>query len=291
MRKITDYKYLPGVVHWRVGRKIVSTLNDGYFQANKNFLQGVSHYETANLQRKALRPEEPLLTINAFVIQSEFHKPILVDSGYGCHGVGSLGHVKDALAMAGVTPEEIEVILITHMHSDHIGGLTDDEGNKLYPNAKIWINRIEYDYWIGNHHLPGSAQKTAETAEKLLAPYKHDIRLFEGDAKLLPGITAVPLYGHTPGHTGFRITEGGDELLIWGDVVQLQAVQGVEPMAGSITDSDSVGAALTRRNMLEEAADNRWLVAGMHIEFPGVAYVERFEKGFRLVPELWVNRI
>ncbi|RYF19471.1 MAG: MBL fold metallo-hydrolase [Oxalobacteraceae bacterium] len=111
---------------------------------------------------------------------------------------------------------------------------------------------------------------------------------FDG-GEVLPGITAVPLPGHTPGHTGFRLDGGSRSLLVWGDIVHLPQVQAPEPEAGVVFDVDGDQAVRTRRRMLDEAATDRLLVAGMHTEFPGLANVIREGAGYRIVPELWAT--
>lgn len=287
MKKFRDYSHLPGVVHWRIGQRIISVINDGYFQSNKQFVNGLSAYEIGALLRKAHRPEEPLITINTFLIQGDDHAPILIDTGYGKRGVGSLGHMIDGLEFAGVTPADIGAVFLTHLHGDHIGGLLNREEQRVFPNAKIYINKLEHDYWLGKS-VNEAGQRTAELARKVLAPYKADIVLFEGGSKVLPGIVSVPMYGHTPGHTGFRID---DELLMWGGLVHLPVLQTREPMTSVLTDYNPTESALVRRQVLEDATANHWLVAGTHLEFPALGYVERFENGFRIVPELWVSRI
>lgn len=125
-------------------------------------------------------------------------------------------------------------------------------------------------------------------ARKAMATYLDRTRTFD-DGEVLPDITAVPLPGHTPGHTGYRLDGGSRSLLVWGDIVHLPQVQAPEPDAGVVFDVDDAMAVQTRSRMLDEAATDRLLIAGMHTEFPGLANVVREGTGFRIVPELWAT--
>jgi glyoxylase-like metal-dependent hydrolase (beta-lactamase superfamily II) len=124
-----------------------------------------------------------------------------------------------------------------------------------------------------------------------LVPYADRTRLFEGENEVLPGIWSVPLYGHTPGHSGYRVSSAGAEVLIWGDIVQFPEIQSLKPETALAFDTDSVQATATRIAIMNKAADDRLLVAGMHIDFPAFSFVQKIQGGFRLVPALWADYV
>ena len=120
-----------------------------------------------------------------------------------------------------------------------------------------------------------------------MAPYGSRMRTFSGDAAI-PGIRALPLPGHTPGHTGYIVDGGGRRLLIWGDVMHMHDVQERRPDVGMVFDTDPAAAAASRRKALDMAASERMMVAGMHLHFPAFVHVARAGNGYALVPEPWL---
>jgi glyoxylase-like metal-dependent hydrolase (beta-lactamase superfamily II) len=175
---------------------------------------------------------------------------------------------------------------LTHLHADHIGGLVDAQGQAIFPNAGIVLHAAEAAFWLDSAAGTGADQPSIDLARHAIAPYRERMRVIEaGD--VMPGISAVFLPGHTPGHTGYRIGDHGASVLIWGDLVNQPVVQCAFPEAGFFSDADSALAVRTRKDMLSKAAEENLLVAGMHIEFPGFAKVVREGAGYRLVPAQW----
>lgn len=279
-----------GAVHWSIGDLLVTALNDGYFETPMpNIIRRVPVACAEEMQRRALRcGERPRVTHIMYLVRAPGRAPVLIDAGMGDAWGPTMGWMPEALRSLSISPADIGTILLTHLHLDHAAGLTNDAGMPLYPNAEIVVAKRETDYWLDE----GTASRAAadqrmwfDGARKAMAPYRNRTRTFEG-GEVLPGITAVSLPGHTPGHTGYRLDGGSRSLLVWGDIVHLPQVQAAEPEAGVVFDVDGDEAVRTRRRMLGEASTDRLLVAGMHTEFPGLANVIREEEGFRIVPEL-----
>ncbi|WP_336487238.1 MBL fold metallo-hydrolase [Methylobacterium nigriterrae] len=283
-------KALPGALRWSLGDLTVTVLNDGYLQGSLDLVTGIPKAEAGKLQAAGFRAEAPRITLNAFLITGPGRKPVLIDTGMGGFGGETLGRVPAALALTGVRPEEIETILLTHLHPDHAGGLLADAGRAAYPNAEILLHADEAAHWLGDEALtraPEEAKPYFEGARKAVAPYRDRIRTIRG-GEVLPGVTAVPLPGHTPGHTGFRIVSGAKSLMMWTDVVHLPAIQFKQPEAGLVFDVDGDQARATRKRVLDEVASERSFVAGSHLEFPALGFVVRDGAGYSFVPELWV---
>ncbi|MDR0422352.1 MAG: MBL fold metallo-hydrolase [Proteiniphilum sp.] len=218
--------------------------------------------------------------VNAFMIEYE-DETVLVDAGFGRN---LFAH----LEACDKKPEDIQTILMTHLHGDHIGGLLR-EGRKSFPNATLYISRAEHDYWTSDEAM----QRVAENrrggfvqARNVIEAYGENLRLFTpgsvekpGD-DLLPGIKAVEAYGHTPGHTAFLLENDGSRLLIWGDLTHAVSVQTAYPQVGYVADTDPVQSAESRRRLFKYAADNgNILIAGMHIEYPGMGEVKGTDRG------------
>ncbi|MEE7458280.1 MBL fold metallo-hydrolase [Methylorubrum populi] len=283
-------KPLPGALRWNLGDLTVTALNDGWFQGSLDLVTGIPKEEAGALQRAGFRPEAPVVTLNAFLVTGAGRKPVLIDSGYGHFGPATMGRVPAALALAGVEPEEIETVLLTHLHPDHAGGLVKQDGSAAYPNAELVVHADEAAHWLPDEALsraPDEAKPYFENARKAVSPYNARLRRHEG-GELVPGITAVPLPGHTPGHCGMRIVSGDKSLLMWTDVVHMPAIQFKQPEAGVAFDVDGNQARATRKRVLDEVATERTFIAGSHLEFPALGYVARDGAGYRFVPALWV---
>ena len=287
-----EAKALPGVLSWNLGDLTVTVMNDGWFEATVDLATNIAKDEAAKLEADGFRPEKPRVTLNAFLITGAGRKPTLIDFGYGAFApVETIGRSAAALAATGVKPEEIETILVSHLHPDHVGGLIGKDGGAVFPNAEIVLHADEASHWLPDEALakaPDEAKPYFESARKAVAPYRERTREHQG-GEVAPGITAVPLPGHTPGHTGFRISSGGTSMLMWTDVVHLPAIQFARPEAGVGFDVDGEQARRTRARILEEVASERTLIAGSHLEFPAFGYAVREGAGYRFVPELWVS--
>ncbi|MDR0502696.1 MAG: MBL fold metallo-hydrolase [Treponema sp.] len=215
-------------------------------------------------------------TANAFLIRAG-GRNILVDSGTGTGDI-IIGKIKKL----GVEPEQIEAVLITHLHGDHFGSLQRN-GKAVFPKAKVYLSAKEHEHFT----------KTApnQNAIAALAPYGSQVITFEpGDLgsprlrELLPGITPIAAYGHTPGHTIFLIENSGAKFLIIADLLHVALVQFPRPDISATYDMDQKAAASIRRQVLDYAAKNKITVGGMHIVYPGTGSVSADGTGYKFTP-------
>ena len=286
-------RQVPGVYHFSCGEILVTALNDGTFGKGGDFfgyVTGVPGDELVAMHRAAYRAVPPLIAVNAFLLHMADHL-VLVDSGGGAIFGPDLGLLSGNLAAVGVRPEDIDTILMTHLHPDHVGGLTDGSARAVFPNAELIVHADEQAYWSDPSVLAGATDPQAKQWMQLtlatLTAYRGRTRLIT-EGEVLPGITAVPEPGHTPGHTGWLITSGGETLLIWGDLVHLQGIQFRYPEAGlSTVDVDSAQAIASRRRIMDMAATDHLRVAGMHLDFPCFGHVTRDGDHFAFVPDPW----
>ncbi|MCJ2079924.1 MBL fold metallo-hydrolase [Methylobacterium sp. J-090] len=281
---------LPGVLRWTLGDLTVTVLNDGYLPGSLDLVVGIEKDEAGALQAAGFRARDPRITLNAFLVTGPGRTPLLIDSGMGRFGGDTLGRVPAALAAAGVRAEEIGTVLLTHLHPDHAGGLITADGSAAFANAELVLHADEAAHWLGDGALsraPDAAKPYFENAAKATAPYANRTRTVTG-GEVAPGITLVPLPGHTPGHSGYRIVSGDRSLFMWADTVHLPAIQFKRPEAGMVFDVDVDAARATRRRVLDEVAADRSFIAGGHLEFPALGYVARDGAGYSFVSELWV---
>jgi glyoxylase-like metal-dependent hydrolase (beta-lactamase superfamily II) len=280
---------ISGVYHRRVGDIVVTAISDGYNDGNLDILKNVDVDQARQILVGAFRPVRRI-SINAFVVNTK-EGPVLIDTGTGGSLSPTNGFLIRNLAAAGLKPEDIGSILLTHMHPDHSAGLTDPEtGKPFFPNAELVMHEAEPRYWLDDAEMaraPNDRVKAMfEHSRSQIAPYKARTRLFNG-GEIFPGIVTVPIPGHTPGHTGYMISSAGHQLLIWGDVVHVPEVQVALPDAGTNFDVDYEQARESRKKILDQVATDRLLVTGMHLHFPGFHYVVRQGEGYFLHAEAW----
>lgn len=227
----------------------------------------------------ALFANGPLSSVNRAFYFDDGSKKVLIDSGWGLEQQEKKGQLYELLKVAGIEPDSITDVLLTHMDFDHIGGLVK-EGKPVFANATLWISQPEYEAW-----LAGNIQKRPEEkikfAQDMAAIYKDKIRLFQFDSEILPGITAIDASGHTPGHTAFEIVSGPDKLVIGGDLLHIVEVQLPKPELSTIYDMDMEKAAQTRIRLLKQAVKDKSTFMGMHIEPISPVY-ERPDGGFMM---------
>ena len=278
-----------GFHHVQIGDITVTALNDGLFEASTGYLAGIEPAEAERLIGERFRVLPPVFTVNAFLIRSGTHLA-LVDAGAPTAMAPGVGRLPQRLAAIGVRPDAITTLLLTHLHGDHIGMLTDEAGAATFPNAKLLLSEAEAGFWLDEAiaaKAPDAAKPSFAFAQKATAPYRERMHLAaKGD--VLPGVSIVPLPGHTPGHSGYLVSSGGQSLLIWGDIVHVPALQFARPEIGLVFDSDQAEARATREHAFDMAATDRMLVAGMHHEFPAFGHVVRHGAGYGFEPAMWL---
>ena len=201
---------------------------------------------------------------------------ILIDTGMGAPSGERGSRLDEGLKQIGVAPEEITVVLITHMHGDHIGGLLKD-GEKAFPSARVLSSKVEHDFWLDPKSVELFPARAGgfEMARNIFGVYASVSETFEFDAEAVPGIRAIDASGHTPGQAAFLLESEGEKLLFWGDIVHAAALQFPRPDICANFDMDVEGSAAARVRFMEKAAVEKLPVAGAHLPFPGIGSVEK----------------
>jgi glyoxylase-like metal-dependent hydrolase (beta-lactamase superfamily II) len=279
---------LPGAFRFRVGKVRVTALSDGTVPINlHDLLRDTTPEEIDRLLARSFLANPVEASINAFLVEDDSRR-VLVDTGAGeLFGPGLGGKLPVSLIAVGCRPEQVDDILITHVHTDHFGGLV--VGGKLgFPNATVHVAREDADFFLepSNAERAGYDRHYFDQAEKTLGPCVRagKVRTFSGRTPILPGITAIPTPGHTPGSSAYLLESEGDRIEFWGDLIHVAQVQFPRPSITIIFDVDRSAAARQRAVQFDQAARERKLVAAPHLPFPGVGHLRAEDQGYTWVP-------
>lgn len=267
----------PGAQRRRIGDAVVTALADGYFDLGRQTMPTASDADLAPLaDTPYATPDTYRSSINAYLVEMGA-KRILIDTGGAQSGAASLGRLGPTLDAMGIEPGTVDALVMTHLHPDHAGGAFDESGGAAFENAEMILHTKEHAYWHDDALITEDNRHYFDIARKATDAYMRAGRLtmFDTDREVIPGVFAEFLPGHTPGHTGYRIESAGDALLIWGDIVHIPPVQMKDPGIGVAFDVDGALAEKTRRHLLDRAISDKLKIAGMHLPWPGIGYVER----------------
>ncbi|MGQ5522757.1 MBL fold metallo-hydrolase [Chitinimonas sp. PSY-7] len=279
----------PGYYRMMLGDFEITALSDGTITLPlEKLLTDTTPAQIRNLQARANLGSEVETSINAYLINTG-SQLLLVDTGAGrLFGGKGGGQLLVNLQAAGYRAEDVDAVLLTHVHGDHSGGLTVD-GKMVFPNATIYTDKREAEFWLNPANKAEAAQRHKHSfpeATTALSPYAAAGRLktFAGDTELFPGVRSVAVPGHTPGHTFYVVESKGQQLQFWGDTVHAQHVQLPKPAVTIQFDIDSPAAAKQRKRVFADAATKQYWVAAAHIAFPGIGHLRKETSGFSWVP-------
>jgi len=283
VRKTGHYSY-------KVGDVEVISIYDGVWQ-NGGFdaiAVGVSGDDVKAALSDAGQTTDYIPIEFAFTVIKTGGKTILLDAGTGGQLAPTAGlAAKGGLEAAGITPDSIDTVIISHMHPDHIFGLMEKETNaQVYPNAEIMIGETEYNFWT----QPGLIEKLPERRQGLgkriqaTFPTWDNVTTFKEDAELAPGLRAVESFGHSPGHVSFHISSGDDQLLLIGDAIIVPALFLANLDWQLAFDSDKEQATATRKGIVEQAIADNMTIGGYHFGFPNAGKIEKDGSSHVFVP-------
>jgi glyoxylase-like metal-dependent hydrolase (beta-lactamase superfamily II) len=280
-----------GVFRHALGDAEVIQILDGIraIKFPEGFIAGLSREQTVAAFEAAYMPGGIFRNPYCPSVVKAGGKTIVIDTGNGIGAIaatkGEVGHHRANLQAAGIDANAVDIVLISHIHGDHIGGLKNPDGSPAYPNAEIKIAAVEWAYWTDESNMaktPKPNQGNFANVKKVFSGLKPTP--FEAGKEVAPGITAVATPGHTPGHTSFVVASGSKRVLIQGDVALAPGVFVKHPEYQVMFDVQGDLAVETRKKLYDMAAAEKLPVIGYHFPFGTVSYVEKAGTGYSLVP-------
>lgn len=277
----------PGYYRAMVGDFEVTVLSDGTLQLPATKLLQGDPTRIGDALRRNFLGEEVETSVNGFLVNTG-SKLVLIDTGAGTTSGPGAGALAGNLRAAGYRPEQVDEIYVTHMHGDHVGGLVN-AGRRTFPNAILRIDKRDTDFWLSEdvmNRAPADVRDFFKAAMASVNPYRQagKLKTFDGPTALVPGVRAVSAYGHTPGHTAYVVESKGEQLVLWGDLMHVAAVQFEDPTVTIAFDIDNAAAEKAREAAFADAAKGGYWVGAAHLPFPGIGHLRAGGKGYVFVP-------
>ncbi len=277
---------------YRIGDAVVTAIHDGVASRPlEGFIRNASVDELKAAMAESFLPTDRFtIPFTTLVVQTG-GKLVLLDTGNGDMGAPTTGLWMANFRAAGFDPAQVDTVVISHFHGDHINGMRRRDGTAVFPRAEVKVAAPEWDFWMDDAKAaaaPDGMKPAFANARRVFAPIAKDVARYQWGQEVAPGITAVAAAGHTPGHTAFAITSGGERMLVMSDTTNNPQVFARNPDWAAIFDMDADMARTTRHKLLDMAASERMQVAFYHAPFPATGFIARDgEKRYRMVPANW----
>jgi glyoxylase-like metal-dependent hydrolase (beta-lactamase superfamily II) len=285
-------KQVPSFYRSKLGDFELTVVSDGArpIPLPPRFVVNVPNEEVLKAAEAAYMPKGTVFApFNPLVVNTG-SKLVLIDTGYGPIAP-TVGLLPQSLAAAGIDPKSIDIVLISHLHGDHINGIRKPDGSLAFPNAEIKVPAEDWAFWMSDENMAkapeGFFKASFGFARKVFGDIKTRVTVYQWGSEVAPGITAVATPGHTPGHTSFVIASGASKLFFQGDVVNVPDLFLRNPDWQVMFDSEPEKAVATRKRVYDMVSAEKMFVSGYHFPFPGLGWVEKAGNGYRLIPAPW----
>jgi glyoxylase-like metal-dependent hydrolase (beta-lactamase superfamily II) len=282
-------KQAPGFYRFKVGDFEVTALHDGIVAGplQPTRIPNVPLDDVRKVMESQFMPVEPALNHFTQMTINTGSRLILIDAGFANNGAPTTGQLQANMAAAGIDPKQIDTVLVSHFHGDHVNGLRSKEGAAMYPNAEIAVPTSEWAFWMDDSRMnnaPEAARPGFAMTRRVFTPVAKDVRRFEWGKEVAPGITAIQSDGHTAGHTSFVVSSAGKSLLVIGDACNDPRLFARNPEWHLVFDADKPLAVASRRRLLDMAATERMQISFYHAAFPATGFVAKNATGYDWFP-------
>ncbi len=289
-------KQAPGFYRYKVGDAEVTVIADGALGFPvENFVSNVTTEQVKAALTAAFRSTDSLSVPFSPVVVNTGQKLILIDTGLGEaafeRSKGTIGQLAGNLTAAGIARKDIDAVVISHFHIDHVDGLVTADGKPAFPNAEIFVPAAEWTYWTDDGEMSrapkGRIEGLFKNTRRVFGALGNKVTPYEAGKEVVGGLTAVATPGHSVGHSSFVLSSGASTVFIQGDVAHIPVLFVANPGWHAAIDQDPVMAEATRRKVYDMLAAEKMLVQGFHYPFPALAHVEKTATGYHEVMVPW----
>jgi glyoxylase-like metal-dependent hydrolase (beta-lactamase superfamily II) len=281
----------PGFFRYKIGDIELTAIHEGWApRPLENLIRNASLADVQAAAREAFLPTDAIQNTYTTLVVRNGDRLTLIDTGFGDMAPPTGGLWMTNFRAAGFDPAQVNTVLISHFHGDHINGLRRRDGSAMFPNAEVMVPAAEWAFWMDDTRMnqaPEAMRGAFQVARRVFTPIAKDVKQYEPNKELVPGVTSTALHGHSPGHTGFVISSVRAKLLVLSDTASHPALFVRNPDWSAVFDMDADQARQTRRRALDMAATERTQVAFYHAPFPATGFIAREGNGYRLVPMEW----
>lgn len=286
-----DAAQAPGFYRYKIGDIEVTAINDGFVDRGlEGYVKNVGLAEVETEISKLHHAKGKIrVPYNSLVLRTG-GKTVMIDAGNGDSGAPTTGRWMANFKAAGFDPKNVDIVLLTHLHGDHINGLRLKSGQAMFENAEIKLPQAEWAYWMDDGKMAASSDAMKgqfANIRRVFGPIAGKITQVKADESPAPGVTAIAAYGHSPGHTAYAIASGNQRLIMMADTAHHTSVFLKNPNWHVLFDMDPELAAKTRRRMAELAISESAQVAFYHAPFPATGFIEKAGDAYRLEPVQW----
>jgi glyoxylase-like metal-dependent hydrolase (beta-lactamase superfamily II) len=281
----------PGFYRYKVGDITVTAVNDGFaMRPLEGFVRNAELADVQKAMQEAFLPTSALPIPFTTLVFETGGRLVVLDTGNGDSGAPTSGRWMANFRAAGFDPARVNTVVISHFHGDHINGLRLKDGTAVFPNAEVTVPAPEWAFWMDDGRMnqaPDAMKPAFQNVRRVFGPIASNVKQYQSNQEVAPGITAVAAQGHTPGHTVFMVQSGSGRLMALSDTTNHPALFVRNPDWSAVFDMNADEARATRRRLLDMAASERAQVAFYHAPFPATGFITKEGTGYRLNPVQW----
>jgi glyoxylase-like metal-dependent hydrolase (beta-lactamase superfamily II) len=282
----------PGFYRYKAGDYQITAINDGFFMRPlEGFVRNAELSAVQKAMSDAGLPQNAVPISFTTLVVNDGKKLVLLDTGNGNSGAPTSGTWMANFRAAGFTPEQVDAVVISHFHGDHINGLRLKEGNAVFPNAEVHVPAPEWAFWMDDAKAaaaPDGLKPAFAGVRRVFDPIKAAVKQYEPGKEVLTGVNSIAAHGHTPGHCAFVV---GGKLLALSDTTNHPALFVTNPSWQAVFDMDGGMAEQSRRRMLDMAVADKMQVAFYHAPFPATGMIVKEGASYRMAPTQWTPAV